>query len=61
MQLRYIENTEKDAKTYGMQFWDYPKQDGLLPEDRMFIGYRANKIIFTETAVLYETKSTAVG
>lgn len=74
MQLRYIENTEKDARTYGMQFWDYPKedgfdernkafedlqkiddnkektaaylkmkQDGLLPEDRMFIGKKMNK------------------
>jgi len=74
MQLRYIENTEKDARTYGMQFWDYPKedgfdernkafedlqkikdnkektaaylkmkQDGLLPEDRMFVGKKMNK------------------
>lgn len=74
MQLRYIENTEKDTRTYGMQFWDYPKedgfqernqafenlqkiednkekraaylkmeQDGLLPEDRMFVGKKMNK------------------
>ncbi|MCZ4696132.1 hypothetical protein DWB61_15845 [Ancylomarina euxinus] len=74
MQLRYVENTEKDARTYGMQFWDYPKedgyqkrnkafedlqkiednkekraaylkmkQDGLLPEDRMFVGKKMNK------------------
>ncbi|MBE9467720.1 MAG: hypothetical protein IMY72_05275 [Bacteroidetes bacterium] len=74
MQLRYIENTEKDARTYGIQFWDYPKedgyqernkafedlqkiednkekratylkmkQDGLLPEDRMFVGKKMNK------------------
>lgn len=74
MQLRYVENTEKDARTYGMQFWEYPKedgyeernkafedlqkiedkkekkaaylkmkQDGLLPEDRMFVGKKMNK------------------
>lgn len=73
MQLRYVENPEKDARTYGIQFWDYPKedgydernkafedlqnieekdkkmaaylkmkQDGLLPEDRMFVGKRMN-------------------
>ncbi|NLT03525.1 MAG: GNAT family N-acetyltransferase [Bacteroidales bacterium] len=28
MQLQYIENTENNARTYGMQFWDYPKEDG---------------------------------
>lgn len=69
MQLQYIESTENDMRKYGMQFWDYPKedgyderneafeayqqlsdkdeqqaaylkmkQDGLLPEDRMFVG-----------------------
>lgn len=74
MQLRYIENTEKDTRTYGMQFWDYPKedgydernkafedlqkiedpkektaaylkikQDGLLPENRMFVGKKMNE------------------
>lgn len=74
MQLRYIEDTKKDARTYGMQFWDYPKEDsfqernkafkdlqkiednkekraayikmkkdGLLPEDRMFVGKKMNK------------------
>ncbi len=74
MQLRYIEDTEKDSRTYGLQFWDYPKedgyqernqafenlqkienneekraaylkmkQDGLLPEDRMFVGKMMNK------------------
>lgn len=73
MQLRYIENTEKDLRTYGIQFWEYPKedgydernkafedlqkneddkekttaylkmkQDGLLPEDRMFVGKKMN-------------------
>ena len=76
MQLRYIENTEENARTYGMQFWDYPKEDGfqernqafenlqniednnekraaylkmkndgLLPEDRMFVGKKMNKDI----------------
>ena len=74
MQLQYIENTEQNIRKYGMQFWDYPmedgyqkrneafeklkaieddnekraaylkmKQDGLLPEDRMFVGKRMNK------------------
>ncbi len=74
MQIRYIENTEKDARTYGMQFWDYPKEDGykerykafeelqkiednkkkmaayqkmkkdgLLAEDRMFVGKKMNE------------------
>lgn len=74
MQLQYIENTEKNARKYGIQFWDYPKedgieerykafedlqkiednkeksaayqqmkQDGLLPEDRMFVGKKMNK------------------
>lgn len=74
MQLQYIENTEKNARKYGMQFWDYPKedgynerekafedfqnikdekekteaylkmkQDGLLPEDRMFVGKKMNE------------------
>lgn len=74
MQLRYVENTEKDARTYGLQFWEYPiedsydkrnktfnelqkieddkekrtaylkmKKDGLLPEDRMFVGKKMNK------------------
>lgn len=74
MQLRYVEDTEKDARTYGLQFWDYPiedsydkrnktfedlqkiedikekraayskmKKDGLLPEDRMFVGKKMNK------------------
>lgn len=73
MQLRYVENTEKDARTYGLQFWEYPKEDGfderteafeelkeiedakeqkealskmkengLLPEDRMFVGRKMN-------------------
>jgi hypothetical protein len=76
MQMRYIENTEKDARTYGMRFWDYPKEDGydernrayenlqkiedpkeksaayqkmkqegLLPEDRMFVGKKMNNDI----------------
>ena len=74
MQLQYIENTEEDVRKYGMQFWDYPKedgyderskafeayqqltdkdekmaaylkmkQDGLLPEDRMFVGKKMNE------------------
>lgn len=74
MQLRYVENTEKDLRTYGMQFWDYRKEDGyearskafaelkkmktseekkaaylkmknegLIPEDRMFVGKKMNK------------------
>lgn len=73
MQLRYVENTEKDTRTYGLQFWEYPKEDGfdernkafddlrkiedkskqdeaylkmkqegLLPEDRMFVGRKMN-------------------
>lgn len=73
MQLRYVENTENDDRTYGLQFWDYPKEDsyndrieafnkvqqkqditerkkayikmkedGLLPEDRMFVGKKMN-------------------
>lgn len=74
MQLQYIENTENNARKYGMQLWDYPKedgyeerykafedfqkitdekektaaylkmkQDGLLPEDRMFVGKKMNE------------------
>lgn len=74
MQLQYIENTEQNARKYGMQFWDYPKEDayderikafenyqkitddkekteaylkmkqeGLLPEDRMFVGKNMNE------------------
>ncbi len=74
MQFQYMENTEKNARTYGMQFWDYPKEDGyeertkafedyqkikdnkektaaylkmkqegLLPEDRMFVGKKMNE------------------
>ncbi|MFO7843949.1 MAG: hypothetical protein R6V16_09075 [Bacteroidales bacterium] len=73
MQLRYVENTESNARTYGLQFWEYPKEDGfnarskafdkfqqiedakekkeallkmkdqgLLPEDRMFVGKKMN-------------------
>ncbi|MBU1369212.1 MAG: hypothetical protein KJ578_11550 [Bacteroidetes bacterium] len=73
MQLRYVENTANDARTYGLQFWEYPKEDGfderssafdklqliedaeekkealikmkddgLLPEDRMFVGKKMN-------------------
>ena len=74
MQLQYMENTEQNTRTYGMQFWDYPKEDGyeerskafedyqkikdnkektaaylkmeqegLLPEDRMFVGKKMNE------------------
>lgn len=74
MQLQYIEDTENDVRKYGIQFWDYPKEDGfderneafeklqkiedhdektiayqkmkqngLLPEDRMFVGKKMNK------------------
>ncbi|RXQ96085.1 hypothetical protein EO244_04375 [Ancylomarina salipaludis] len=74
MQLRYIENTEKNHRMYGLQLWDYPKEDsydersesvenlqkiqdpkerdvaylkmkeeGVLPENRMFVGKKMNK------------------
>ena len=74
MQLQYMENTENNTRKYGMQFWDYPKEDGydertkafedyqrikdnkektaayhkmkqegLLPEDRMFVGKKMNE------------------
>ncbi|HRW95354.1 MAG TPA: hypothetical protein P5167_05865 [Bacteroidales bacterium] len=74
MQLQYIEDTENDQRKYGMQFWDYPKEDaydertqafnelqkiedndekraaylkmkeeGLLPENRMFVGKKMNQ------------------
>ncbi len=74
MQLQYLENTGTNTRKYGMQFWDYPKedgyeernkavedlqkltdkeekaaaylkmkQDGLLPEDRMFVGKQMNE------------------
>lgn len=36
MQLRYVENTEKDARLYGMQFWDYPKEDGYDERNKAF-------------------------
>nr|MDA3867328.1 hypothetical protein [Salinivirgaceae bacterium] len=36
MQLRYIENTEKDKRTYGMQFWDYPKEDAFDERSEAF-------------------------
>ena len=73
MQLRYVEDTESKARTYGLQFWEYPKENsydereqafdaikaisnkneqreailkmkaqGLLSEDRMFIGKKMN-------------------
>ncbi len=29
MQLRYVENTEEDTRTYGVQFWDYAKENGF--------------------------------
>jgi len=29
MQLRYVENTKNDARTYGLQFWEYPKEDAF--------------------------------
>jgi len=36
MQLRYVEDTKKDARTYGMQFWDYPKEDGYQERNKAF-------------------------
>lgn len=36
MQMRYVENTEMDVRTYGMQFWDYPKEDGYVERDKAF-------------------------
>ena len=76
MQLQYIEDTENNARKYGLQLWDYPKEDsfdernkafqelqkiqdkgernkayfkmkedGFLPEDRMFVGKKINKDI----------------
>ncbi|WP_218972243.1 hypothetical protein [Labilibaculum filiforme] len=36
MQLRYIENTENNARTYGMQFWDYPKEDSYQQRNNAF-------------------------
>lgn len=74
MQLQYIEDTENNARKYGLQLWDYPKEDsfdertkafqelqklqdkgerntaylkmkedGFLPENRMFVGKKINK------------------
>lgn len=34
MQLRYIEDTKKDARTYGLQLWDYPKEDTFDERDK---------------------------
>ncbi|MBN1990577.1 MAG: hypothetical protein JW783_14330 [Bacteroidales bacterium] len=73
MQLRYVEDTKRKTRTYGLQFWEYPKENtydqreqafeavkaisdkneqreailkmkaqGLLPEDRMFVGKKMN-------------------
>ena len=36
MQLRYVENTEKNAREYGLKFWDYPKEDGYDERDNAF-------------------------
>ena len=74
MQLRYVEDNQRKARTYGLQLWDYPKEnayaersrafeaigaqknpkerqqavmnmkkDGLLPEDRLFLGQKMNR------------------
>lgn len=40
MQFRYIENTEKNARTYGIQFWDYPKEDGYDERNKAFDEYQ---------------------
>lgn len=40
MQFRYIENTEKNARTYGIQFWDYPKEDGYDERNKAFDEFR---------------------
>lgn len=40
MQFRYIENTEKNARTYGIQFWDYPKEDGYDERNKAFDEYK---------------------
>lgn len=76
MQLQYIENTEKNKRKYGLQLWNYSKEDGyneriqafeeldkiqdkeeidsfyskmkedgLLPEDIMFVGKKSNNEI----------------
>lgn len=43
MQLQYIENTEKNARTYGMQFWDYPKEDGYEERSKAFEDFQQLK------------------
>ena len=74
MQLRYVEDNQRKARTYGLQLWDYPKEnayaersrafealgdqktpqerqqavmnmkkEGLLPEDRLFLGQKMNR------------------
>ncbi len=42
MQLRYIENTAKDKRTYGLQLWDYQKEDGF--DERTEAFERLNEI-----------------
>ena len=34
MQLRYVENTKKHLRTYGLQFWDFPKEDSFEPRNK---------------------------
>ena len=36
MQLRYVENTEENTRTYGMQFWDYAKEDSFDERSQVF-------------------------
>ena len=43
MQLRYIENTEKDLRTYGIQFWEYPKEDGYDERNKAFEDLQKNE------------------
>lgn len=43
MQLQYIENTENNARTYGMQFWDYPKEDGYEERNEAFEAFQKLK------------------
>ncbi len=36
MQLQYMENTKKNARKYGLQLWDYPKENTYQERNKRF-------------------------
>jgi hypothetical protein len=60
MQLQYMENTEKNARTYGMQFWDYPKEDGYEDRTKAFEEFQKIKDNKEKTAAYLKMKQVGL-